>query len=346
MPSSAASPADTTRPAGQAEGGPEEGSGDSGVLPPLVVICGPTATGKTALALEVADRIGAIEIVSADSRQVYRGMDIGTAKVDAAARARIPHHGLDLVDPDEPFTAADFQRHATAALRGIAARGRAALLVGGTGLYLRVVARGVPVEESGHDAARRADLERRLARDGLLALAAVLQRDAPTIASRTDLANPRRVVRALERAAIHGDRPPPPPAGYPGHVLWLGLAPRPDDHAGWIASRARAQFEAGLVDEAAALLRRFPPDLRAFSAFGYREAFGVLDGTLSPADAVERTILRTRAYARRQRTWFRAEPGITWLEPGPSTTSEAAHLVGRFTEVSGGLGPPARRPLR
>jgi tRNA dimethylallyltransferase len=162
-----------------------------------MVICGATATGKTGLSLELAARIPGAEIISADSRQVYRGMDIGTAKVSAAERALVPHHGLDLVDPDEPFTAADYQLVAVEALHQIAARGGVALLVGGTGLYLRAVARGMALEETGRDAGVRADLERRLAGEGLQVLVADLRRAAPGVAARTDLANPRRVVRAL-----------------------------------------------------------------------------------------------------------------------------------------------------
>ena len=138
--------------------------------------------------------------MSADSRQVYRGMDIGTAKVTADEQARVPHHGIDLVDPDRAFSVADFQRHALRALAGIAARGRLAILVGGTGLYLRVVARGIPVEEAGHDPALRALLDARLDAEGLAPLVAELRSVAPGIAAATDLANPRRVVRALERA--------------------------------------------------------------------------------------------------------------------------------------------------
>jgi tRNA dimethylallyltransferase len=299
-------------------------------LPPLVVICGATATGKTGLALEIADRIGGFEIVGADSRQVYRGMDVGTAKVDAAARSRIPHHGIDLAEPDESFTAADFQRHATSALQGIAARGRAALLVGGTGLYLRAIARGLPLSESGHDAAVRAALERRLADDGLEALATQLRRVAPSIAQRTDLANPRRVVRALERVELHGDRPPATPAGYPGPLLWLGLVPPAGVHPSWIADRARRQFESGLLDEAAHLLDRFPPDLPAFSAFGYREAFAVLAGRTSLDEAIDTTTIRTRAYARRQRTWFRGEAGISWIEADALAFRAARPAIGSF----------------
>src|SRR6478736_1871846 len=118
------------------------------MLPPLVVICGPTASGKSRLSLELAAAIPGAEIISADSRQVYRGMDVGTAKVAAADRERIPHHALDLVNPDEPFTAADFRRHALEALNGVGARRGVALLVGGTGLYVRTVARNVPIDES------------------------------------------------------------------------------------------------------------------------------------------------------------------------------------------------------
>ena len=141
----------------------EEGSGLGPALPPLVVIAGATATGKTRLSLRLAAAIGNVEIVSADSRQVYRGMDIGTAKVSHAERASVPHHGLDLVDPDEPFSVSLYQRHALDALAGIARRGRIALLVGGTGLYLRAVARGVPFWDAPYDALLRAQLEAELA---------------------------------------------------------------------------------------------------------------------------------------------------------------------------------------
>jgi tRNA dimethylallyltransferase len=281
--------------------------------PPLIVICGATATGKTGLSLELAERLPGAEIISADSRQVYRGMDIGTAKVSAADRARIPHHCLDLVDPDEPFSAADFQRNATEALAGIGQRGGTALLVGGTGLYLRTVAHGLPLTETGRDPALRAELERRLESDGLSALVADLRRLAPSLATRTDLANPRRVVRALERATLAGDRPPPAPRGYAGRVLWLGLHLEPDEHRRRIDARVRRQFEAGLLGEADLLRRRFSTTLPAFSAVGYGEAFAVLEGRLTVDDAAARTIIRTAQLARRQRTWFRAEQDVTWL---------------------------------
>lgn len=293
-----------------------------------MVIAGATATGKTGLSLRVADAIPGAEIISADSRQVYRGMDVGTAKVTAADRARVPHHGLDLVDPDEPFTAADFQRHATDALTAIAARDGVAILVGGTGLYLRAVARGFTLEETGRDPEVRAELEERLRGEGgIHKLVAELRSAAPSVAAQTDLANPRRVVRALERVRVSGDVPPPAPRGYPARSVWIGLQVDPATHKSWIAERARAQFAAGLVEEAAVLRRRFGTEPRAFDAIGYREAFDHLDGKVTLDAAIERDIVRNNQFARRQRTWFRREPDINWLDGVTDPTSQALGLV-------------------
>ncbi len=240
-------------------------------------------------------------------------MDIGTAKVTAAQRALVPHHGLDLADPDQPFTAADYQQAAFDALRAIGARRGVAVLVGGTGLYLRAVARGVPLSETGRDPAVRAGLERRVEEEGIEQLAAELRAAAPGVAANTDLSNPRRVVRALERVAVLGDVPQPVPRGYPARSVWIGMALEPSASAHRIADRARAQFEGGLLEEAHGLRARYGPDPRAFSGIGYREAFAALDGTLTRDEAVARTIARTRQLARRQRTWFRAETDVTWV---------------------------------
>jgi len=246
-------------------------------------------------------------------------MDIGTAKVSAAERALVPHHGLDLVDPDEPFTAADYQRVALDALHGIAERGGVALLVGGTGLYLRAVAHGFRLDETGRDAAARANLERRLVGEGLHVLVAELRSRAPATAARTDPANPRRVVRALERVTVHGDVPPPAPRGYPARTVWIGLKLETAEHDRRIEERARAQFASGLLAETGILRVRYDADLPAFSAVGYREAFAVLDGTLSEEEAIQRTATRTRQLARRQGTWFRAEAAINWLDSSADT---------------------------
>jgi tRNA dimethylallyltransferase len=288
------------------------------VPPPLIVIAGPTATGKTGLSIRLAealrsDGVGA-EIISADSRQVYRGLDIGTAKVGDRDRARVPHHGLDLVDPDQPFSVADYVRHADASLLGIAERDGVAILVGGTGLYLRAVGRGMALDTAPHDAELRRELDRDLRRDGLPAMVTRLEALAPSLAATVDRANPRRVVRALEIATLRGDEPRPAARGYPGPVLWIGLTLDPPTNRAWIATRAREQFGAGLVDEAAALRTRFDPALPAFSAIGYREAWAVLDGDIGVEEAIDLDARRNNAFARRQRTWFRGEPGIEWLD--------------------------------
>jgi tRNA dimethylallyltransferase len=298
------------------------------------VICGPTATGKTRLSLELAERIPGAEIISADSRQVYEGMDIGTAKVSRADRRRFPHHGLDLVAPDVPFTAADFARHAVRALSSIGGRSGVALLVGGTGLYIRTVADGLALHETGRDQELRQQLESRLISDGLPVLVAELQRVAPGVAAAVDQANPRRVVRALERVAIAGDRPPPPPVGYAGPILRIGLAAEPETHASWIEARARDQFEHGLLDEAASLLQLYPENLPAFSAIGYREAFDVLGGRTDRASAIAQAAQRTRAFARRQRTWFRADPEITWFPAGREGAVAVWRSIARFLDTA------------
>jgi len=306
-------------------------------LPPLVVICGATGTGKTRLSLSLATRLGGAEIVSADSRQVYRGMDIGTAKVSAAERSLVPHHGLDLVDPDGPFSVSLYQRHALDALAGIAAGGRWAMIVGGTGLYIRAVARGVPLQQGPHDPALRARLDEELARSGLPAAASRLRAIAPGLAARTDLANPRRVVRALEVAELAGDRLPLEPAGYPAPSVWIGLRVDHAVHRDWLAKRAAMQFAGGLLDEAARLRARYPADLPALSAIGYREAIDALEGRCTTDAALAVTIIRTRAYARRQRTWFNAEAGVTWFDTARDPLPVVQAVVERFLSESSSL---------
>ena len=302
-----------------------------GVLPPLLVIAGSTATGKTGLSLALARALAAggvaAEIISADSRQVFRGLDIGTAKVPAADRADVPHYGLDLVDPDEAFSVADFVRHAHAALAGIAERGGLAILVGGTGLYLRAVARGLDADALPADRDTRAAVEGMLAREGLGPAVARLRRLAPKRAASTDLANPRRVARALEIAELVGDAPTPALRGYAAPVTWLGLHVHGDAHREWIARRARGQFDAGLVDEARALRERFDPGLPAFSAIGYQEAWALLDGAIDREAAIERDAARNVAFAKRQATWFRAERDIEWLDATANTLPRALEVA-------------------
>jgi len=253
-------------------------------------------------------------VILADSRQVYRGLDIGTAKVRAADRARVPHEGLDLVDPPERFALADFVAHVRGVLAGLAARDGVALLVGGTGLYLRAVARGMDLESLPDDPALRRRLEAELASAGLPALVDRLETLAPTLAADTDTANPRRVLRALEIAELRGDGPRPAPRGYGGPVAWIGLTVDRAEHERRIAARARGQFDDGLVEEAVALRERYDPDLPAFSAIGYHEAWDVADGRSTLDEAVAADTQRNVAFAKRQRTWFRSEPDIAWLD--------------------------------
>lgn len=305
--------------------------------PPLVVVAGATATGKTELAIRLAEAIIAagrpVAVISADSRQVFRGLDIGTAKASAADRARVPHHGLDLVDPDRPFSVADFVTHATGVLTDLGRRGGVAILAGGTGLYLRAVARGLDTEALPNDPVVRARLEAWLLSDGLATLVERLATLAPGLAATVDLRNPRRVVRALEIAELQGDLPRPPARGYPGPVVWLGLRVDQPVHLTRIVARARAQFDAGLIQEAEALRGRFDPALPAFSAIGYREAWAVLDGELTRDAAIELDAQRNVAFAKRQRTWFRAEPGIAWLDATDAfPTAPALEFTRRLIE--------------
>jgi tRNA dimethylallyltransferase len=310
-------------------------------MPPLLVIAGPTATGKTGLSIDIARTLRGegipAELISADSRQVYRGLDIGTAKVSLAARADVPHHGLDLVDPDEPFSVADFVRLARLALAGIAANGGLAILAGGTGLYLRAIGRGLDVDALPADPAIRARINAQLDEPGgLHAAVARLRELAPTRAAEIDLRNPRRVARTLEIAELLGDQPLPPAAGYSGPIGWLGLDLPDEKHRAWIRDRATAQFHAGLIEEARALDERYDRSLPAFSAIGYHEAWAVIDGRLTTEAAIDEDVRRNVAFARRQRTWFKAEREIRWLDAGQDQVAAGLSAARALLEARAG----------
>jgi len=207
--------------------------------------------------------------------------------------------------------------------------GGVAILAGGTGLYLRAVGRGLDTAALPSDRDVRARIEAELEATGLQSVVARLRAVAPTRAARVDLHNPRRVVRALEMAELNGDGPPAELRGYPGPNVWLGLTVESGPHAERIANRARQQFDSGLIEEARALRERFDPRLPAFSAIGYREAWAVLDGELTRDQAIELDARRNVAFAKRQRTWFRSEPGIAWLDASDALPLErAAELIG------------------
>lgn len=270
------------------------------------------------------------EVVSADSRQIYRGLDIGTAKATPGERARVVHHGIDLVDPDQAFSVAGFRSHALGALEAIGERGGVGILAGGTGFWLRAVSLGIDTEALPFDADVRATLEAELTGDGVAALAARLRARAPNLAARTDLHNPRRVVRALEIATLQGDATLPEPVGYPAPILGLQLVLQTSEHVRRIGARARAQFDEGLVEEARGLRARFDPSLPAFSAIGYRESWSFLDGEITLEQAIDLDARRNVHFAKRQRTWFRSERSLAIVDATGDPAPVALAMLDQF----------------
>jgi tRNA dimethylallyltransferase len=304
---------------------------------PIAAIVGPTASGKTDLALALAAR-RPIEVLVADSRQVYRGMDVGTAKPDAATRAAVPHHLLDIADPAERFTVADWLRLARPLLPVVAAHGRLPLVVGGTGLYVFALLDGWTLGGLG-SAAVRERLAAELEADGLVTLAERLAGIDPAAAARTDLRNPRRVLRALERHA-KGTLGPPLSEPYRGPVAVIGIKRPRSVLAARIAARARAMFDGGLLDEVQRLLAAgVPDDAAPLTGHGYREAREVVAGRMSIEQALELTIRHTRQYAKRQETWFRRDARIEWLDLGTGPADDpgvVAEVDARLDRLLGG----------
>jgi tRNA dimethylallyltransferase len=301
-----------------------------------VALVGVTASGKSALALDLAVRRGDCEIVSVDSMCVYRGMDIGTSKPDAAARRAVPHHLLDLVDPDEEFTLTEFQRAARAALEEIERRGRHALLVGGTGLYLRSVVDDLDIPGRYPEVA--ASLEAELDAGGAETadLHARLAELDPVGAARMEPTNRRRVVRALE-VTLGAGRPfsefGPGLEAYPASgVPQVGLEVEAGETDRRIAERFSAMVEAGLVDEVRGLASRPQGISRtARQALGYREVLAHVEHGVPLDDCLESAVRRTRQFARRQASWFRRDPRITWS----ADPAEASELLERALCVHG-----------
>ena len=290
---------------------------------PIIGIVGPTASGKTELAIALARRLP-VEILVADSRQVYRGMDVGTAKPDTAARAAVPHHLLDLADPDEPFTVARWVEQARALLPAIADRGRLPMIVGGTGLYVSALLDGHDYASQPWSPELRARLNVELDADGLEPLAARLAEADPAAATTIDLRNPRRVLRALERAEAGGGGDAPAGAPFAGRIALIGIGRPREVLYERIDRRARHLFAAGLLEEVRVLLDAgHGPQLRPMSGHGYREAVRHLAGEWSLDEAIEVTARRTRQYAKRQLTWFRRDPRIIWVAAGDEPADDA-----------------------
>ena len=279
---------------------------------PAVLLMGPTATGKSALAVALAQRIGG-EIVSVDSAQVYRAMDIGTAKPDAATRAAIAHHLIDIVDPTESYSAARFRMDALAAIAGSRARGRVPVVAGGTMLYFKALTEGLSALPQA-DPAVRARIDARAAADGWPALHAALARVDPATAARLPPTDAQRIQRALEvyelcgrpLSALQGARES---GGELGPVVRIALVPRDRArlHAA-IAARFDAMLAAGLVEELRALRARFAltPSLPSMRSVGYRQAWEFLDGRIDTAMLRGKGIAATRQLAKRQLTWLRS----------------------------------------
>lgn len=292
--------------------------------PPLLVLVGPTAAGKSALALAWAEAVGA-EIIAADSTTVYRGLDIGTAKPSPEDRARVPHHGLDLVDPTETFSVARFQAVADRAAADILARGRLPLLVGGTGLWIRAVVQHFPFPAA-EDPAGEARARNWAERLDQAALRRRLRLVDPESYRRIADGDRRRTVRALAVFWGTGRHLVRTPGTPPYRVLLVGVTRPREVLARRIAARARAQLEAGLLDEVLGLLRRgVPPDAPAMRALGYREGVAWARGRLATHEVLPLMILHHRQYAKRQMTWFRREPGVQWIDL--EATGEAAALA-------------------
>lgn len=285
----------------------------------LAVLCGPTAVGKTAVAVALAERMGA-EIVAADSRTVYRGADVGTAKPTPDDRRCVRHHLLDVADPGEAFTLADYQRLARLALADIRARGRLPLLVGGTGLYIRAVVDGLSLPPVSPDHALRAALEadeRERGSGHLHARLAVLD---PAAEARIHPRNLRRVIRAME-VVLRTGRPISTQQrqgggdAVAGTVAMVGLTMERTQLYRRIDARVEAQMASGLVEETRLLLDRgIPLSAPIMQALGYKEMAGWLTGACDAAEAVRRLKRNTRRYAKRQLTWFRHDTRIHWVD--------------------------------
>jgi tRNA dimethylallyltransferase len=304
-------------------------------IPLAVLLLGPTGSGKTALSLALGERFGG-EIVSCDSVAVYRGMDLGTAKPTLEERARLPHHLIDLTEPDQPYTAGEYSRQARTAMREIAARERMPIVTGGTGLYLRALTEGLFAGPERHEALR-ARLHLSSQKRGSAWLHRLLLRLDPASAARIHANDAPKLIRAIEVCVktrkplsyVLGDRmlARDPLTGF--RLLRIGLNPPRQALYDRLNLRCKAMFVAGLVAETRILLERYGP-VKALDSLGYRQALAVLRESCSVDEAVAAAQQGHRNYAKRQLTWFRREPEVRWITgfgDEPATLRAAAELV-------------------
>ena len=302
--------------------------------PRVAALVGATASGKTAVALALAAGLGA-EIVNADSLQVYRELDIGTAKPTPAERARVPHHLVDVADPPEPFDAARYCREGRAVLADLHQRGVPPLVVGGTGLYLKALLYGLFGEGQPQKWIRER-LGRELHGLGLPVLHQRLTALDPATAARLHPNDTYRILRALEVMEATGRPLSELFAAHrfrdcPYRVLKLGLILPREELNSRIEARVAAMLAQGFLLEVEGLLARYPPDLKPLNSLGYRHLIRFLQGGWSWEEAVERLKIDTRRYAKRQLTWFRADPGVKWFHP--DQTAEMRALLATFFEA-------------
>jgi len=312
------------------------------LTPPFLVIVGPTAVGKTAISLHLARDFNG-EIISADSRQFYRGLDIGTAKATPAERAAVPHHLLDICEPDETLTLAEFQSLAYAAAAEITARRHLPIMVGGTGLYVRAVVEGYGIPRVPPDAALRERLWVEAETQGAEALHTRLAAVDPEAAASIDPRNVRRVVRALEVYQRSGvpisvlQRKRPPPYRF----LQVGLTRDRANLYARIDARIRAMLAAGLVEEVRGLLEaNVDPESEAMSGLGYRETVASLNGEIPSREELAREIGRnTRSFVRRQYNWFRlTDPSIHWFNLDEVGYDQVRAAVAAWLRLEGAEG--------
>jgi tRNA dimethylallyltransferase len=297
----------------------------------VAVLAGPTGVGKTALAIRLAQELGA-QIINADSLQVYRELDIGTAKPTWEERALTPHHLVDVVFPDQDFDAATYYHQGRQILADLHSRWVPPLIVGGTGLYIRALLHGI-FDDGVRDEAGRQQLQEELAAGGLQPLYERLCRLDPETATRVHPHDAFRIVRALEVIAATGVKMSDQQhqhhfADNPYSIVKIGLLRPRDELYSRIDARVEAMLAQGLVPEVQDLRRRYPPHLKPLQSLGYRHVSAYMDGELTWAEMVAQLKRDTRRYAKRQLTWFRADPEFHWLEPSQAAT--ALELLGTF----------------
>ncbi len=303
--------------------------------PPLILIIGPTAVGKTELAIQLAERLNG-EVISADSRLFYRGMDIGTAKPSQEEMARVPHYLIDIVEPDQTLSLAVFQQKAKEIIANIHARDKLPFLVGGTGQYVRAVTQGWTPPEVEADDRLRTELEKMKEEHGHEWLHAKLKTLDPEAADKIDARNARRTVRALEVILSTGRKfsEQRGQSDSPYHLITIGLTRPREELYQRVDQRIDAMFANGFVDEVKGLLEKgFAADLPSMSAIGYRECVKVINGELTVEQAKVEMRRVTRVFVRRQANWFKeSDPGIQWFQMRDGINAEIEKSIRRLVD--------------